>query len=200
MNIHIIINKNIYSKFKDNIIILNPRLFCEPNFYSLENYQTPFDLQGISSYLKYNDIIELHSTSTFLDFINVLLVLSFLKSNNYEGKIIINYYVLYENDYKKARFINITLTKNDYTKVDELLNSFIRETKINNISLKIPGFLNYINFFNMLIDNEKFILSLNEVIEQYDEDVSLIASYLEEKYSNMGLNKEYYLKYLNKYL
>ena len=32
------------------------------------------------------------------------------------------------------------------------------------------------------------------------EDIDLIASYLADKYSNIGLDKNYYLKYLNKYL
>ena len=52
----------------------------------------------------------------------------------------------------------------------------------------------------MLIDGDKFIFSLSDVIDKYDEDIDLIASYLEDKYSNMGLNKEFYLKFLEKYM
>ena len=83
MNTHIIIDKNVYIKFKDDIITLNPRLFCDEHFYKLNDYKTPLDLSGIQNYLTYTDIIELHTLSTFIDFVNILLVLSFLKENNY---------------------------------------------------------------------------------------------------------------------
>ena len=200
MNTHIIINKNVYIKFKDDIITLNPRLFCDEHFYNLNDYKIPLDLSGIQNYLTYTDVIELHTLSTFIDFVNILLVLSFLKENNYNGKVIINYYFLHEFDFKKARFVNITLTNKDYNDVDNLLNCLKEEKQISKYDLKLPGILNFINFYNMLVDGEKFIMSLSEIIEEYDEDIDLIASYLNEKHSNIGLNKDYYLKYLNKYL
>lgn len=199
MDINIIINTKIYQTYKDDIILLNPRLFCNPNFYTIKTYTIPNDLTGISSYLKYVDVIYLHSLSTFIDFVNILLVLSYLKQNNYQGQVIIKYYLLNNNNFKKAVFVNTSLTNSDYNNVDEIINAIKVENSISNIMLKLPGFINYINFYNMIIDKEKFIFSINDIIEEYEEDIDLISSYLEEKYSNMGLNKQFYLDILKKY-
>ena len=50
----------------------------------------------------------------------------------------------------------------------------------------------------MLVDYDKFLLSLDEVIEEKDLNKKEIASYLYEKYSNMGLSMEFYQNYLKK--
>lgn len=199
MDINIIINNKIYQTYKDDIILLNPRLFCESYFYSLKSYTIPNDLTGLTSYLKYVDNIYLHSLSTFIDFINILLVLSYLKQNDYQGKVIIKYYLLTNKSFKNAVFVNTFLTNSDYNNVDEIIKAIKRETTITNISLKLPGYINYINFYNMIINKDNFVFSISEIIDDYEEDIDLISSYLEEKYSNMGLNKEFYLDILKKY-
>ena len=50
----------------------------------------------------------------------------------------------------------------------------------------------------MLVDSDKFLLSLDEIIEEKDLNNEEIATYLYEKYSNMGLNKDFYQSYLKK--
>ena len=66
--------------------------------------------------------------------------------------------------------------------------------------MQLPGSYNFINFINMINNHEYFIESLQEVIEHYYEDVDNIASYLANKYSYIGLDKEYYLQYLKNYM
>lgn len=200
MKSYIIINKSIYEKYKDEVLSLNARLFCEPYFYQLENYQPPFDLTGLEKYIKYIQEIEILSSSTFLDFINILLLLSFLKSVDYKEKIIINYYILKKNHLKEALFSQVTLTSKDYEKIDDLLNDIKNKKIVQKIDIQLPGILNYINFYNLMHDSEKFLFSLQDIIEEYDEDIYQIAFYLQEKYSNMGFNQEFYLEYLKKYL
>ena len=53
MNTHIIINKKIYENYKDEILPLSARLFCDEYFYELENYAQPIELTGIKNYLSY---------------------------------------------------------------------------------------------------------------------------------------------------
>ena len=66
--------------------------------------------------------------------------------------------------------------------------------------VKLPGSYNFINFINMINNHENFIDSLDEVIEYYYEDVDNIASYLANKYSHIGINKQYYLDYLKEFM
>ena len=79
MKCFIIVNENIYKKYKEDILPLNARLFTNPYFYDLANYKTPSSLTGIIDYLKYFDEISIYTSSTFLDFVNILLIVSFLK-------------------------------------------------------------------------------------------------------------------------
>ena len=42
MDINIVINKDIYLTYKDEILKLNARIFSEPYFYDIENYINSF--------------------------------------------------------------------------------------------------------------------------------------------------------------
>lgn len=200
MKSYIVVNRQIYLKYKDEILPLNARLFSEPFFYNLKDYSIPLDLSGLENYLSFTSEIIIYATSSFIDFVNILLVLSFLNKKDYNGKVVINYVFLHEKNLQKAILINNNLTKTDYNNVDALIKSIIEEKQLPNIDFKVTGYLNHMNFYNMLIDPEKFIMCLEDVIEKYDEDIENIASYLYEKYSNMGLSKEFYLSYLEKNL
>lgn len=200
MKSYIIVNKKIYEKYKDEILPLSARLFCEPYFYNIKDFTYPIDLNGLTNYLTYIKEIEIYSTSTFIDFINLILILSFLKKNNYLGIVTVNYVFFKEAGLNKSVFVNTKLTKDDYNDIDLILDNIKNNKALNKENCKLIGYLNYKNFYNMLVDYEKFIFSLSEVIEEYDEDIDLIASYLENKYSNMGLNKNYYIEFLKKYM
>ena len=91
MKSNIVINKKIYEKYKDDILPLSARLFCEPYFYDIANYNVPLDLKGLENFLSFTKEIEIYTTTTFIDFVNILLVLSFLKEKSYSGNVKINY-------------------------------------------------------------------------------------------------------------
>lgn len=200
MKSYIIVNKDIYLKHKDEILPLNPRLFSEPYFYSLNTYDVPFDLKGISNYLPFTKEIIIYACSTFIDFVNVLLILSFLKDNNYEGKVNIKYVFNKNATLEKSILINTELTKSDYNDVGLILECLKENKPLPSKDFKVVGYLSFANFYNMMVDYERFMLVIEDAIEDFEEDVEQIATYLETKYSNMGLSKEYYLKYLNKYM
>ena len=201
MELNIIINKRIYENYKEDILPLSARLFCDPYFYELKTYSHPFDLKGIQTYLKFTRNVILHTTSTFIDFVNILLVLSFLKENGYNNQVTINYYMLNQKSLDKALFISLKQSSNDYNNVDELLNNIKNDKTINNNNLiNLPGLINFINFYNLLIDKEKFLLVFEEIIEQNDENIDRIANYLYEKYSNMGLDLNFYINHLTNIL
>lgn len=200
MKSYIIVNKDIYLKHKDEILPLNPRLFSEPYFYSLNTYEVPFDLKGISNYLPFTKEIIIYACSTFIDFVNVLLILSFLKDNNYEGKVNIKYVFNKNATLEKSILINTELTKSDYNDVGLILECLKENKPLPSKDFKVVGYLSFANFYNMMVDYERFMLVIEDAIEDFEEDVDQIATYLETKYSNMGLSKEYYLKYLNKYM
>ena len=101
---------------------------------------------------------------------------------------------------EKSILVNSELTIKDYDNVDEILDCIKNNNIVKISNFKVVGYLNFINFYNNMVDIEKFMISLEEVIEDFEEDVNEIAIYLETKYSNMGLNREYYLNYLNKYM
>lgn len=200
MKSYIIVNKDIYLKHKDEILPLNPRLFSEPYFYSLNTYEVPFDLKGINNYLPFTKEIIIYACSTFIDFVNVLLILSFLKDNNYEGKVNIKYVFNKNATLEKSILINTELTKSDYNDVGLILECLKENKPLPSKDFKVVGYLSFANFYNMMVDYERFMLVIEDAIEDFEEDVDQIATYLETKYSNMGLSKEYYLKYLNKYM
>ena len=52
----------------------------------------------------------------------------------------------------------------------------------------------------MLNDKEKFMIIFEEIIDENEEDIESIATYLKDKYSNMDLDKDYYIDYLKKIL
>lgn len=200
MKSYIVINKKIYEKYKDAILPLSARLFCEPYFYDISNYEVPLDLKGLENFLSFTKEIEIYTTSTFIDFINILLVLDFLKNKEFKGNVKINYLFLNGQSLNNSIFVNTNLTLTDYNDVGYVLKAIKEGNTLPKFSNKLIGYINYQNFYNMLIDGDKFIFSLSDVIDKYDEDIDLIASYLEDKYSNMGLNKEFYLKFLEKYM
>lgn len=196
MESHIVINSRIYEKYKEDILPLSARLFCDDYFYNLSSYEVPLDLKGIATYLPYIKKITLYTTATFIDFVNVLLVLSFLNDNNYQNEVQINYYLLNGDSLNKALFVSSKLTH--YEDANVILESIKNNKKISSVNLKIPGFINYVNFFNMFVDTEDFLIYFEELIDECEEDNEKIAEYLADKYSNMGINKQYYLDYLNK--
>lgn len=198
MDINIVINSKVYLTYKDEILPLSARLFCDSYFYDIKNYKDPIDLKGIENYLKFTDNVNLYTTSSFLDFVNILLVLSFLKSKNYDCNINIFYHNINEKSFDKSIIMKVNLKLNDLCNVDEILNNIKDSKEITNSNLKLPGIINYINFYNLLTNTDKFLLCFEEVIDSFDEDIELIANYLYQKYSNMGLDKQYYLSYLKK--
>ena len=197
MKSYIVINSSIYSKYKEDILPLNARLFCDENFYNLDSYNVPLDLKGIENYLIFIDEIEVYTTSTF---INILLILDFLKTKEYKGKVKVNYVMFNSNKLKDSILVNTTLTNNEYDNVADFLLSLKNKEEIKNFNIKLPGSINYINFYNMLVDSDKFIMTLQDVIDECDEDIDEVTDYLFDNYSNMGLSKEFYLEYLKKYM
>ncbi|MBQ8206278.1 MAG: hypothetical protein IJZ77_02320 [Bacilli bacterium] len=200
MKSYIVINSSIYSKYKEDILPLNARLFCDENFYNLDSYNVPLDLKGIENYLIFIDEIEVYTTSTFIDFVNILLILDFLKTKEYKGKVKVNYVMFNSNKLKDSILVNTTLTNNEYDNVADFLLSLKNKEEIKNFNIKLPGSINYINFYNMLVDSDKFIMTLQDVIDECDEDIDEVTDYLFDNYSNMGLSKEFYLEYLKKYM
>ena len=200
MKSYIIVNKDIYLKYKDEILPLNARLFSEPYFYDLKSYNVPLDLKGIENYLSFTNQIIIYTTSSFIDFVNILLVLTFLKEKGYSSEVVINYVFLHQTTLDKAISINNKLTLQQYNEVDHILECIKENKPMPNINFPIIGYINFSNFYNMLIDHNKFMMCFEEIIEEYEEDAEDIANYLFEKYSNFGLSKEFYLDYLTKYL
>lgn len=200
MKSYIVINKKIYERYKEDILPLSARLFCEPYFYNISSYEVPLDLKGLENFLLFTEEIEIYTTSTFIDFVNILLVLEFLKNKEFKGNVKINYLFLNGLSLSKSIFVNSNLTLIDYNDVGCIIEALKQGKILPKFSNKLIGYINYQNFYNMLIDADKFIFSLSEVIEKYDEDIDLIATYLEDKYSNMGLNKDFYLEFLRKYM
>jgi hypothetical protein len=200
MKSHIIVNELIVKDYKDDILNLNVRLFTNKFYYDLENYQIPLDLKGIENHLSFIDEVVIYTSTTFIDYVNVLLVLSFLRSNSYCKNITIKYYNFICKDFLKDNFLNISLTNKEYDNVDYLLTLLKLKKVIKEDLVSLPGSYNFINFINMINNHEYFIESLQEVIEHYYEDIDNIASYLANKYSHIGLNKQYYLDYLEKYM
>ena len=72
MKSNIVINKKIYEKYKDDILPLSARLFCEPYFYDIANYNVPLDLKGLENFLSFTKEIEIYTTTTFIDFVNII--------------------------------------------------------------------------------------------------------------------------------
>lgn len=198
MNYNIIVNKKIYECYKDDFITLNARMFTNEYFYNIDSYKDDLALKGITNYLVFAKEIIIYATSSFIDFVNVLLVLSFLKENNYDKTVIVKYYLLNQQSIKNAKIAEIKLTSKDYLNINLLINQIKNFKKATVYDVKLIGINNFLNFYNMLVDFDKFLLSLDEIIEEKDLNNEEIASYLYEKYSNMGLSKEFYQSYLKK--
>ena len=124
-----------------------------------------------------------------------VLLLSFLRSNSYKNKVTVKYFNFTEKDFNKDNFLNISLTNKEYANVDYLLTLLKLKKYIKEDLVKLPGSYNFVNFINMINNKENFIESLKETIEHFDEDIYNIASYLANKYSFIGLNKNYYIEY-----
>ena len=76
MKSHIIVNELIVKDYKDDILNLNVRLFTNKYYYELDNYEIPLDLKGIENHLTFIDEVIIYTSTTFIDYVNVLLVLS----------------------------------------------------------------------------------------------------------------------------
>lgn len=198
MNYNIIVNKKIYECYKDDFITLNVRMFTKEYFYDIASYKDDLAIKGISNYLAFTKEIVVYATSSFIDFVNILLVLSFLKENNYDKTIIVKYYLLDQITINNAKIAEVSLTSKDYLNINLLINQIKGFKKATVYDVKLIGINNFLNFYNMLVDSDKFLLSLDEVIEEKDLNSEEIATYLYEKYSNMGLSKEFYQNYLKK--
>ncbi len=198
MNYNIIVNKRIYECYKDDFITLNARMFTNEYFYDIDSYKNDLALKGISNYLAFTKEIVIYATSSFIDFVNILLILSYLKESNYDNTIIVKYYLLNQASITDAKIAEIKLASKDYLNVNLLINQIKSFKKATVYDVKLIGINNFLNFYNMLVDYDKFLLSLDEVIEEKDLNKKEIASYLYEKYSNMGLSMEFYQNYLKK--
>lgn len=198
MNYNIIVNKKIYECYKDDFITLNVRMFTKEYFYDIASYKDDLAIKGISNYLAFTKEIVVYATSSFIDFVNILLVLSFLKENNYDKTIIVKYYLLDQITINNAKIAEVSLTSKDYLNINLLINQIKGFKKATVYDVKLIGINNFLNFYNMLVDSDKFLLSLDEVIEEKDLNSEEISTYLYEKYSNMGLSKEFYQNYLKK--
>ena len=198
MNYNIIVNKRIYECYKDDFITLNARMFTKEYFYDIASYKDDLAIKGISNYLTFTKEIVIYATSSFIDFVNVLLILSYLKENNYDNTIIVKYYLLNQNKIANAKIAEVKLTSKDYLNINLLINQIKNFKKATVYDVKLIGINNFLNFYNMLVDSNKFLLSLDEVIEEKDLNNEEIATYLYEKYSNMGLSKDFYQNYLKK--
>lgn len=199
MKYHIINNYDIFKDYKSELVNLNIRLFGEPYFYNLKSYQVPIELNGLINYLSYVEEIVIYSTATFIDFINILLILSFLKNNNYQGKVLINYLLLKKQNIKDAIFTKTIISINDFIDVDLVLANITNNQEVKNHKVNILGYANYINFYNMLLDSNKFLMNIDEMLEEVEEDESKLANYLAMRYSNMGLSEKFYDQYLKEH-
>ena len=199
MDINIVINKDIYLTYKDEILKLNARIFSEPYFYDIENYKNPFDLEGIDRFIQYVDNVIIHATSSFLDYVNIILILAYLYDMNYKNKVCIDYYIIGDFAYDKAIITKKELKASDFENINKIKNSLINKERIDD-TLPIPGSIGFNNFYNQLLEPELFIEGLDEIIEECNGDIDNISSYLENKYANMGLSKDYFAKLLEKYL
>ena len=121
MKSHIIVNESIIKDYKDDTLNLNVRLFTNDYYYDLDNYEIPLDLKGIENHLAFIDEVIIYVSTTFIDYVNVLLVLSFLRSNSYKNKVTVKYFNFTEKDFNKDNFLNISLTNKEYDNVDYLL-------------------------------------------------------------------------------
>ena len=187
----IVINKKIYEKYKDEILPLNARLFTEPYFYNLNEYKIPLDLKSLENYLSYVERISIFAQASFIDFVNILLVLSFLKEKQYKKEIDISYFIFNKSSLKDAMFCKTILTIDDLNDVDKILDCLKNNKQIKGLNLKVPGFINYINFYNMIIDKTSFELLIDEIMEEVEDDELDIASFLCQKYENMAINKDF---------
>ena len=196
MKNYIILNENIYRQYKDEVLSLNPRLFTDNYFYNLDTYETPFDLKGLENYLSYVEQIEIFVSFSFLDFTNLLLILSFLKEKKYQNDIIVSYLFTNKARLSEAKLTSTKLKLEDLKDVDEILLCLKNKQSIKNVSLKIPGFINYVNFFNILTNKEQFLEIIDEAMEDIEDNETTIAKYLADKYETMGLNEKFYQEYI----
>ena len=173
-------------------------MFTNEYFYNIDSYKDVLALKGIINYLAFAKEITIYATSSFIDFVNILLVLSFLMENNYDKIVIVKYYLLNQQSIKNAKIAEIKLTSKEYLNINLLINQLKNFKKATIYDVKLIGINNFLNFYNMLVDSDKFLLSLDEIIEEKDLNNEEIATYLYEKYSNMGLNKDFYQSYLKK--
>ena len=199
MDINIVIDECIYLTYKEEIMKLNARLFKTPYFYDIKNYKVPFDLDGVKTFLMYADDVIIHSTMTFIDYVNILLILDFLKANHYKNKVTVKYYAIDNLPIDKAIISTKILNDGEYDMVTSMVDDLKNERPLNDI-INLPGSIGFNNFYNMLVDSESFILCLDDIIDENDGDIDLISSYLENKYCNMGLDKNYYEDYLRKHM
>ena len=88
MKSHILVNPLILKKYKDDVLSLNIRTFTDQYYYNLNDYETPLDLKGIENYLMFIEEINIYCSTTFIDYVNVLLVLSFLRSNSFKNNVV----------------------------------------------------------------------------------------------------------------
>ena len=51
----------------------------------------------------------------------------------------------------------------------------------------------------MLLDSNKFLMNIDEMLEEVEEDESKLANYLAVRYSNMGLSEKFYDQYLKEH-
>ena len=197
MDYHIIVNSKIYQTYKQDILKMNVRMFTDANFYNIRNYQDPIDLLGIKEYLSFCERIYIDTCSSFLDFINILLILNFLNNNNYQGPVFVCYYSCANPNYEKALLMKTILFANDYNQVSKMIENIKNNQRTEDLVNKLPGSINFINFYNSLTNKDLFMSLIEDEVEEFEGDNEEIAAYLVTKYNQFGLDYDFFYKYLN---
>lgn len=196
MTYDIIVNPLVLQRYRSELAPLNVRLFLEPYFYTLKDYQRPLDLEGMHNYLSYVTNVNIYTSATFIDFVNILLVLSYLYSENYQGEVHVYFTLLNKSNLKEAIFATSKLVLSDYQEVDQILQKISDKQPINNLKINLTGFINYLNFYNNLIDSQRFLMNIDEILEELEDDEFALPAYFANKYANMGLDETFYQNYL----
>lgn len=190
MEINIVVSKDLYQTYKKELYALSPRLFCDEYFYQFPDYENPIELNGMQSFLSFVTKVHLYATSSFLDFINILLVCDFLISNHYAGWIHIGYALKQNKPFNQSIYAESTLSLQDMKEVPMVIQAIKQKKEVHQHIPKILGFDSFIQFYNQTLDVE-FFKEINEELLNLDNIDEKVA-FLMEKYSQFHLNKEYY--------
>lgn len=189
MEMHVIVNREIYLSYKKDVYHLSPRLFCEEYFYQFPTYEVPVELTGMKPFLPFVQQVVVYATASFTDFINLLLLLDFLWTNQYVGSIQIHYVFKQNRPLIASYYASVTLERFDYMNVSSVLQSIMQKKEVCHRIKKIPGFDSYIQFYNLCLNQSLFREVHESIFEMDDKEEQLAA--LSEKYSHFHFKMEY---------